>query len=76
MHTNEATTGGIQTTDDAKRRLAKQSIRFNLENPQFEKIFRPHYDKLGISKGDQLLDPSQPEFKAAETMNGAIDEEK
>ena len=51
MHTNEVTAGSVTTTDAEKRRLAAASIQQNLRDPQFERLFRAHYDRLGLVKG-------------------------
>jgi ubiquitin-conjugating enzyme E2 J2 len=55
MHNNEPTAGSVTTTDAEKRRLAKQSVRYNLENPQFEKVFRSRYEVLGLNKDGQII---------------------
>lgn len=50
MHNNEQTVGSVTTSDYEKRRLAKGSVKFNLENPSFTKIFKPHYETLGLNR--------------------------
>ena len=39
MCSNEAAYGCKQTSDDVKRKLAKESIQKNLENPGFVHLF-------------------------------------
>ena len=54
MHTNEHTTGAVVTSANEKRRLAIESLEFNLKNKNFLKIFQPHFKKLNISENLQV----------------------
>lgn len=37
--TNSRTYGSIESTDEEKKRLAKESLKFNVSNPQFVELF-------------------------------------
>ena len=51
MNSDEVTTGGIKTSDSYKREQARKSLDFNLNNPEFIKIFKPFLkDILGPKK--------------------------
>ncbi|CAD8068536.1 unnamed protein product [Paramecium sonneborni] len=54
MYTNENTTGGILSSPQEKQRQALNSKKFNLQNEQFTKIFKKHFDKLNLT--DKYLD--------------------
>eukprot|EP01017_Pseudomicrothorax_dubius_P011637 TRINITY_DN14392_c0_g1_i2.p1 TRINITY_DN14392_c0_g1~~TRINITY_DN14392_c0_g1_i2.p1 ORF type:complete len:153 (-),score=15.01 TRINITY_DN14392_c0_g1_i2:85-543(-) len=53
MHSEEITTGGMRTSSSEKRRLARDSLRFNMENPLFMELFSPYFDRLGITEAIQ-----------------------
>lgn len=50
MNTNEITKGSIKTSDSEKRKLAAESIGFNLKHPGFVRVFKPHFSTLGINQ--------------------------
>ncbi|CAD8058992.1 unnamed protein product [Paramecium primaurelia] len=53
MYTNENTTGGIISSHLEKQKQALNSKKFNLQNEQFTKIFKKHFDKLKLTDNYQ-----------------------
>ena len=72
MNTSERTKGSIDTTYSTKRKLAADSIHFNLKHPGFQRVFKPHFAKLGLDEGgmpkynpvaQQMLQKNQENFQ-------------
>lgn len=53
---NEIATGGVRTTSSHKRRLAKQSLRFNMRNETFCQLF----PEIIESHSDECEESSEP----------------
>ena len=50
MTTEELTTGCERRSDAERRKLAAQSLAYNMNTPVFVKLFEPHFDKIRISQ--------------------------
>eukprot|EP01016_Furgasonia_blochmanni_P034325 TRINITY_DN3687_c0_g1_i1.p1 TRINITY_DN3687_c0_g1~~TRINITY_DN3687_c0_g1_i1.p1 ORF type:complete len:184 (-),score=40.83 TRINITY_DN3687_c0_g1_i1:207-758(-) len=48
MNGREAMLGGIQTSDEDKKKFAAKSLAFNLKQKEFNRIFSTHFPRLGI----------------------------
>jgi len=67
MLTNEKTKGSMPKEDKSIKKLAKESLSFNLADETFVRVFEPYFEILGISsnssspkpKADMLLDESK-----------------
>jgi len=73
MCEDEITTGAIRTSDAEKRRLAKESLEWNMKNPSFRRLF-PSLETVAEQKQQQEQKQEQGEHEAAfttpENQNG------
>ena len=57
MNTDEHTTGSISTSSSEKRRLARESLDFNMKSPEFNKLFgdfvKKYLKKDGLRRDNQ-----------------------
>lgn len=49
MYTNENTTGAVITSNSEKMKLAQKSLAYNLQNKEFQKVFKESFKSLGIN---------------------------
>lgn len=66
MCEDEITTGAIRTSDAEKRRLAKESLEWNMKNPSFRRLF-PSLETVAEQKQQQEQKQEQGEHEAALT---------
>ena len=56
MLTNEAATGTVSTSSFEKRKLARESVMYNMQLDDFTKAFKQDLDNLGINLNELLDD--------------------
>ncbi|KAM3145609.1 hypothetical protein pb186bvf_002383 [Paramecium bursaria] len=61
MYTDQQTSGSIQASEGQKKQMAKESLQFNLKNPDFRQIFKRHLENLDKDLPQQEVIQNAPE---------------
>ena len=70
MLQNDPTTGAVMTSSRTKRRLAFESLAYNLRQPLFVENFKDKYSELNITADD--IELRQQKLKASEVQSYSI----
>lgn len=72
MNSNDVTAGSIRTGSSERKSLADKSLFFNLDNPEFDRIFKSRYEQLDITE-DKVSEGKEYALSAKNKGNSGSD---